>query len=113
MLEYKNLGLNLQMLAPVNSLIDRPDDVPGAVKYYKPGPNGEKPEWAEPPSGQILNALIQIFNLIIGQMQRSAAYQDIQADPNVAARTVSAADREQPTLGGSRSSVTSPSGTAG
>jgi hypothetical protein len=87
MLEYKNLGLNLQMLAPVNSLIDRPDDVPGAVKYFKPGPNGEKPEWAQAPSGQILNALLQIFNLISGQMQMVGSFQDIQADANVAART--------------------------
>jgi hypothetical protein len=91
LIEYKNRGLNLQMLSPVNALIDRPDDVPGAIRYYKPGPNGEKPEWEDAPSGQILNGLLQIFNLIIQQMQSVAAYQDIQADPNVAARTVTAA----------------------
>jgi hypothetical protein len=88
MLEYKNLGLNVQMIAPVDSLIDRPDDVPGAVKYYKPDPiHGLKPEWADAPSGQILNALLQIFNLISGQMQMVGSFQDIQADANVAART--------------------------
>ena len=35
MLEYKNRGLNLQMLAPVNSIITPPDDVPNSVRYYK------------------------------------------------------------------------------
>jgi hypothetical protein len=91
MLEYKNRGLNLQMLAPVNSLINSPDDVPNSVRYYKLSPNGEKPEWETPPSGQILNALQQIFNLILDQMHAVASFQDIQAESNVAARTVQAA----------------------
>jgi hypothetical protein len=90
MLEYKNRGLNLQMLAPINSLINAPDDVPNSVRYYKLGPNGEKPEWEDPPSGQILNALQQIFNLIIDQMNRVASYEDVQAASNVAARTAQA-----------------------
>jgi hypothetical protein len=90
MLEYKNRGLGLQMLAPVNSLITRPDDVPNAVRYYKLSPNGEKPEWEDPPSAQILNALQQIFNLIIEQMNRVASYEDVQAESNVAARTTQA-----------------------
>jgi hypothetical protein len=90
MLEYKNRGLNLQMLAPVNSLITRPDDVPNSVRYYKLSPNGEKPEWENPPSGQILNALQQIFNLVIEQMNRVASYEDVQAEANVAARTTQA-----------------------
>jgi hypothetical protein len=90
MLEYKNRGLNLQMLAPVNSLIDRPDDVPNAIRYYKLSPNGEVPKWEEPPSAQILNALTQIFNLTLEQMQRVASYEDVHADPNVAARTTAA-----------------------
>jgi hypothetical protein len=90
MLEYKNRGLNLQMLAPVNSLINRPDDVPNSVRYYKLSPNGEKPQWEDPPSGQILNALQQIFNLIIEQMGRVASYEDVQAESNVAARTTQA-----------------------
>jgi hypothetical protein len=90
MLEYKNRGLNLQMLAPVNSLINQPDDVPNSVRYYKLSPNGEKPEWESPPSGQILNALQQIFNLVIEQMNRVASYEDVQAESNVAARTAQA-----------------------
>ena len=90
MLEYKNRGLNLQMLAPVNSIISPPDDVPNSVRYYKLSPNGEKPDWEQPPSGQILNALQQIFNLILTQMNRVASYEDVQAQPNVAARTTQA-----------------------
>jgi hypothetical protein len=91
MLEYKNRGLNLQMLAPVNSLITRPDDVPNSVRYYKLSPNGEKPQWEDPPSGQILNALQQILNSILDQMHAVASYQDITVESNVAARTVQAA----------------------
>jgi hypothetical protein len=91
MMEYKNRGLKLQMLAPVNSLIDRPDDVPGAVKYYRLSPNGEKPQWEPAPDAQILNGLITIFNKTLEQMQSVGAYLDVQADPNVAARTVGAA----------------------
>jgi hypothetical protein len=75
----------------VNSLITRPDDVPNSVRYYKLSPNGEKPQWEDPPSGQILNALQQIFNLIIDQMHAVASYQDITVESNVAARTVQAA----------------------
>jgi hypothetical protein len=90
MLEYKNRGLQLQMVAPVNSLITRPDDVPNAVRYYKLSPTGEKPEWETPPSAQILNALLQIFNLILDQMNRVASYEDVKAESNVAARTTQA-----------------------
>jgi len=90
MLEYKNRGLNLQMMAPVNSIITPPDDVPNSVRYYKLSPGGEKPQWEDPPSGQILNALMQIFNLVLEQMGRVASYEDVQASPNVAARTTAA-----------------------
>jgi hypothetical protein len=90
MLEYKNRGLNLQMLAPVNSLITSPDDVPNSIRYYKLSPNGEKPEWESPPSAQILNALQQIFNTLLEQMNRVASYEDVQAESNVAARTAQA-----------------------
>ena len=90
MLEYKNRGLALQMLAPINSLVTRPDDVPNAIRYYKLSPNGEKPEWEDPPSAQILNALQQIFNLVIDQMNRVASYEDVKAESNVAAKTTQA-----------------------
>ena len=78
------------MTAPVNSLITRPDDVPNSVRYYKLSPNGEKPEWENPPSGQILNALQQIFNVILDQMDRVASYEDVKAESNVAAKTTQA-----------------------
>lgn len=86
-MELKNRGLNLQMIAPVNSFIDRKDDVPGSVHFYKLSPNGEKPQWEPAPSGDMLNQLLQIKNMIVQDMQMVAAFQDIQADPNVAART--------------------------
>jgi hypothetical protein len=103
MLEYKDRGLNVQMLAPINTLVDTLDDVPGAVKRYKPGPRGEKPEWADAPSGQILNALQQIFNLILSQMQSVGSFQDIQATSSAkptfasprAASSTSAASRSK------------------
>jgi len=91
MMEFKNRGLNLQMIAPVNSFVDRKDDVPGAVHFYKLSPNGEKPQWEPAPDASILNALIQIKNQVLQDMQMVAAFQDIQADPNVAARTGSLA----------------------
>lgn len=90
MIEYKNRGLNLQMLAPVNSLIDHPDDVPNAIRYYRLSPNGEQPKWEPAPDAQVLNALISIFNLALDQMHQVSAYEDIHADPNVAARTTAA-----------------------
>ena len=95
-MELKNRGLNLQMIAPVNSFIDRKDDVPGSVHFYKLSPNGEKPQWEPPPGGDLLNQLLQIKNMIVADMQMVAAFQDIQADPNVAARTGVARDRERP-----------------
>jgi hypothetical protein len=90
MLEYKNRGLNLQMLAPVNSLIDRPDDVPAAIRYYRLSPNGEQPKWEPAPDAQILSALLQIFNIALDRMKEVAGYEDVHADPNVAARTTAA-----------------------
>ncbi len=86
-MEFKNRGLNLQMIAPAGSFIDRKDDVPGAVHYYRLSPNGERPQWEPAPDASILNALIQIKNQVLQDMQSVAAFQDIQADPNVAART--------------------------
>lgn len=45
--EWMARCLNPQMLAPVGSLKTRPDDTPGAVKYYVPV-GGLKPEWEQP-----------------------------------------------------------------
>jgi hypothetical protein len=87
-LEYKNRGLNLQMLAQKGSLIDRPNDIPGAIRYYRQG--FDKPDWEHAPDPAILNGLISIFNLTLEQMRLVAAYEDIHADPNVAAKTTAA-----------------------
>lgn len=88
LLEWKNRALNPQMLAPVNSLVSPPDDVPGAVRYYRPtGPNA--PQWEQPP--RIPPELFQMLDTAISQMRIIAADVDVQADPNLAARTAQAA----------------------
>lgn len=88
-LEYKNRGLNPQMVAPVGSLIDRQRDDPGYTNYYKPV-GGMKPEWETPV--QVPQALFQIIDMTLGHMRDVAADNDFNADPNVAAKTVAAVD---------------------
>jgi hypothetical protein len=88
LLEYKNRGMNPQMIAPVNSLVNKPDDTPGAVKFYRPtGMN--PPQWETPI--QIPPALMQILEMAITQMRILAADVDVQAEPDLAARTAQAA----------------------
>lgn len=90
-LEYKNRGLVPQMTAPTGALKTRPTDVPGAVTYFTPNPslpNGGRPEWAPPV--QIPEGLFRIYEEMLQAMKDVAAHQDLQADPNVAARTVQA-----------------------
>lgn len=90
MLEYKNRGLNLQMIAPKGSVKTRRTDNPGDLLEFIPGPNGERPEWEKAPDAQILQALMQILNMILAQMKEVAAYEDVHADPGLAAKTASA-----------------------
>jgi hypothetical protein len=90
LLEWKNRCLNPQMRAPVNSLIDRPDDVPGSVRYYRPTGTGEKPEWEQPPP--VPEALFRILDRALADMRSIAADEDFNADPNVAAKTIGAVD---------------------
>ena len=94
MLEYKNRGLNLQMTR-AGELADHP-----ARRRAQRGPLLQAlARTARSPSGrtrrpaQILNALQQIFNLIIEQMNRVASYEDVKAESNVAARTTAGRDR--------------------
>jgi hypothetical protein len=90
-LEYKNRGLNLQMLAPINSLIGRPDDTPNGIRYYKETPLGGKPEWETGPPPQILQALLQILERTVSDMRDVAFDVNFQVAPNVAAQTVTTA----------------------
>lgn len=85
LLEWKNRCLNPQILAQVNSLIDRPDDVPGAVKYYR---GTVKPEWETPPP--VPSALFDMLGLMKQDMRDMSAYEDVQAQARLAAATVDA-----------------------
>jgi hypothetical protein len=90
-LEYKNRGLNPQMLAQVNSLIGRPDDVPGAVKYFQ---GQVPPTWQDPPPPAILTALLQILERTVNDMRDVAFDVAFDVAPNVAAQTVGAANTQ-------------------
>lgn len=90
LLEWKNRCLNPQMIAAVNSLINRPTDEPGLVNYYRMGM--PEPKWQQPP--QIPQELFQIYETMQQAMRFIASYADANAAPNVAAQTVQA-DIEQ------------------
>ena len=85
LLEWKNRCLNPQMIAAVNSLIDRPTDVPGDVRYYR-GPT--PPQWEQPPA--VPQALFDMLSLMKQDMREMAAYEDVQAQARLAAATVDA-----------------------
>jgi hypothetical protein len=85
LLEWKNRCLNPQMLAPVGSLMSRPNDVPGDVRYFKPVA-GMTPQWETPPP--VPQALFQMLDGMKTDMRDMAAYEDIHAESNVAATTV-------------------------
>lgn len=87
-LEWKNRCLNPQMIAPINSLVAPPTDVPGAIVYYRP--TGQSPpQWQQTPP--IPGELFQILQESITEMRVIAADIDVQAEPDLAARTAMAA----------------------
>lgn len=82
--EHKNRVLNPQMKAPVGSLIDRPDDVPGAVRYYRPI-GGLSPEWET--SVPVPDSLFRIFDMALTTMRQIGA--DVNTEnTDAAARTL-------------------------
>ena len=82
--EWKNRCLNPQMKAPVGSLVDRPDDVPGAVRYYRPIGNFV-PEWESP--SPVPDSLFRIYETAKAAMREMAA--DVELDnTDAAARTM-------------------------
>lgn len=88
LIEWKNRALNPQMVAPIGSLLSPPDDVPGAIREYRPtGMN--PPTWETPP--RIPPELMSMLDNAITQMRILASDVDVQADPNLAARTAQAA----------------------
>ena len=100
-LEWKNRGLNPQMIAPRGSKITRRDDTPGATWFYNVV-SGQKPEWEKVPD--IPQRLYDTLNLAIEQMRALAADVDVQPDPRLTSQTALAAinysqDRWQSFLG--------------
>jgi hypothetical protein len=83
--EWKNRCLMPQMKAPLNSLVTRPTDEPGAVVYYR---GQQAPDWERPP--EVPQSLFQMLETVLRIMRAIAADEEIQATSNVAARTVQA-----------------------
>lgn len=90
-LEYKNRTLNPQMVAPRGSNMARRDDTPGASWYYTPV-GGMKPEWERAPG--IPQELFQILDKAVDHIRAIASDIDVQAEPDLAARTAQAAIEE-------------------
>lgn len=87
-LEWKNRCLNPQGKAPRGSNPTRRTDEPGAITYYNVV-GGQGFEWETPP--QIPGELRDMREDAIAHMRALAADTDIQAEADVAARTVQAA----------------------
>jgi hypothetical protein len=95
LLEWKNRCLMPQMIAPRGSNVTRPDDTPGAIKYYNPV-GGQAPTWEVPPA--VPRELFEMRNLALQDMRIFAAAVDVQPEPDLAAKTANAAI-EQALLG--------------
>jgi hypothetical protein len=90
-LEWKNRCLNPQMIAELNSLLDRPDDVPGNVRWIRPG-TVNVPQWEKVPTDWV-QPLFQVLGRAVDDMRSVAADEDYNADPRVSATTVQEVDR--------------------
>lgn len=88
LLEWKNRALMPQRLAPKGSNVTRANDVPGATSYYNLV-GGAKPEWEKPPA--IPRELFEMLGLAIEQMRAIAADVEVLPEPDLAAKTASAA----------------------
>jgi hypothetical protein len=85
LLEWKNRCLNPQMLAQEGTLVQRPTDEPGVVKYYR---GSVPPQWEQPP--QLPRELVQIRDDAIQQIWSLAAETDVAPAPDLAAKTLQA-----------------------
>lgn len=83
--EWKNRALNPQWWARVNSLISPRTDEPGVTNYYQ-GDQRPEQEQVQP----IPDSLFRIADIAKQDMREIGFDVSIQADPNVAARTVNA-----------------------
>lgn len=88
LLEWKNRCLMPQMIAPLGSSMARRDDTPGATWYFNPA-SGLKPEWERPPA--VPTELFNMLDLAISHMRAIAADVDVQPEPDLAAKTATAA----------------------
>jgi hypothetical protein len=91
LLEWKNRALMPRKQASRAMKPTASNDVPGGIDYYNIDPLNPagKPDWE--PTQRVPQELFQILNLALDQMRALAADVDIQADPNVAARTANTA----------------------
>lgn len=88
--EIKNRALQLQMVAPRGSNMPRRDDTPGATYEYNPTAAG-KPEWEKPPDPAYIHHLVNLLELALAHMRAIAADVDVQPQPDLAAKTITAA----------------------
>ena len=80
----------LQMIAPNGSKMPPRDDTPGATWYYN-AVGGQAPQWEPAPDPAYLSQLIQVLEQAKMEMRTMAGDVDVQADPNLAAKTLNAA----------------------
>jgi hypothetical protein len=83
--EWKNRVLVPQILAPRGSIKKARTDEPGAIIEYDPI-GGMTPQWEQ--VQQIPESLFRIAGEMKNFMRELGAFEDIQADPNLAAKTV-------------------------
>ena len=90
-MEIKNRGLMLRMMAPVGALSGQkaPDDVPGGITYYNPVA-GMKPEWEQGPNPNLIGQLLTTFDRVFNDMKFVASDNDVTAAPNVASGSIQA-----------------------
>lgn len=88
-IEAKNRGLNLRMMAPEGSITKAPTDEPGGIDYFRPV-GGFKPEWERAPDPGIIGQLLNVFNRVLEDMRYVAADVDVEAAPNVATGSINA-----------------------
>lgn len=86
-LEWKNRCLMPQMKAPMGSLQQPANDIPGFVNWYRPV-GGLQPEWETPPP--VPDSLFKIIDQALQNMREVASDQNIEIAPNLSSTTLQA-----------------------
>lgn len=89
LLEWKNLVLHPRMLSPRGARMNPPTDEPGGVDQYDAQENIPAPQWRDVPTS-FASPLFQMLDAMKRDMREMAFDDSIEADANVAARTVTA-----------------------